>query len=126
MKLSPGVNLSTFFRAAFARADPKSAKKTDNLTVFLYFLGSVPAKAACKTLIKSTPGDEIWLSFVAFPHDMSYFLLNTNNTNGISSTDVALYEKEIILRDKESAPCKFYSDQVILYCNFYKIKITSK
>jgi len=61
------------------------------------------------------PGDEMWLSFVAFPHDMSYFLLNMNNANGISATDLSLLEKEIILRDKESAPCKFYSEQVILY-----------
>ena len=59
------------------------------------------------------PGDEMWLSFVAFPHDMSYFLLSVNNSNGISSTDVALLEKEIVLRNKDSAPCKFYNEQVI-------------
>jgi len=89
-------------------------------------LESALVKAVRKMLMNPTSGDEIWLSFVAFPHDMSYFLLNTNNANGVSSTDVALYEKEIILRNKESAPCEFYSDQVILYCNLFKIKIISR
>jgi hypothetical protein len=60
------------------------------------------------------PGDEIWLSFVSFPNDMSYFLLNVNNTNGIASTDLAIVEKEIVLQDKPSSPCKFYNGQVIL------------
>ena len=36
--------------------DPKCAKKTDNLTVFFALLGSTCAKAARKTLMKSTPG----------------------------------------------------------------------
>jgi len=34
-KLSPGVNFTNVLRAAFMRSDPKSAKKTDNWTVFL-------------------------------------------------------------------------------------------
>jgi len=33
----PGVNFIDVLRAAFTCADPKSAKNTDNLTVFLRF-----------------------------------------------------------------------------------------
>jgi len=36
----------TCIRAAFAGTDPKSAKKTDNLTVFFALLGSGDVKAA--------------------------------------------------------------------------------
>jgi len=38
--LTPGVNLINILRAAFMRADPESAKKTDNLTISLSLLGS--------------------------------------------------------------------------------------
>jgi len=51
MKLTPWV-----LRAAFMHADPESAKKTDNLTVFFALLGSARAKAARRTLMKLTPG----------------------------------------------------------------------
>ncbi len=33
----PGVNFINVTRAAFAHTDPKSVKKTDNMTVFLHF-----------------------------------------------------------------------------------------
>ncbi len=51
-----GVNFINIIQAAFARADPKSAKKTDNLTVFFAISGSTHAKAARRMLIKLTPG----------------------------------------------------------------------
>jgi len=41
---------------AFTHADPKSVKKTDNLTVFFTTLGSVYVKALCKMLMKLTLG----------------------------------------------------------------------
>jgi hypothetical protein len=41
-----GVNFIKVLLAAFTRADHKSAKKTENLTVFLALLGSGHAKAA--------------------------------------------------------------------------------
>jgi len=43
VKLSPGVNFIKVPQAAFARADPKSAKNSDNFTVFLHFwdMGSI-------------------------------------------------------------------------------------
>ncbi len=41
--------------AAFARADPKSTKKTDNLTIFVAHLGFVCVKAAHRMLVKWTP-----------------------------------------------------------------------
>ena len=59
------------------------------------------------------PGDEIWLSFTAFPFDSSYFRLEVNNRDEMSSTDLAITEKEIVFRHKESSPCKYYNDQVI-------------
>jgi len=37
-------------------ADPKSVKKTDSLTVFFTLLGLASVKAACKMLVKLTPG----------------------------------------------------------------------
>ena len=39
-------------------ADPKSAKKLLNLTVFIALLGSARIKAACRTLVKLTPNVE--------------------------------------------------------------------
>jgi len=36
-------------------ADPKSAKKTDSLTVFFALLGYISVKASRKTLMKLTP-----------------------------------------------------------------------
>jgi len=48
----PGVNFTNVLRAAFTRADPKSAKKLLNLTVFFALLGSACVKAACRTLMK--------------------------------------------------------------------------
>ncbi len=46
------VNFINVLQAAFTLTDPKSAKKTDNLTVFFALLGSSGAKAACKMLEK--------------------------------------------------------------------------
>ena len=51
----PGFNFTNILRAAFTRADPKSAKKQLNLTVFFALLGSARVKAACRTLVKLTP-----------------------------------------------------------------------
>jgi len=43
-----------FMHAAFMLADPKGAKKTDNLTVFFAPLGSAHLKAASRTVMKLT------------------------------------------------------------------------
>ncbi len=51
-----GVNIINVLPAAFVRTDHESAKKADNLTVFFALLGSAHAKAACKMLMKLTPG----------------------------------------------------------------------
>jgi len=53
--ITPWVNINNVLRATFACADTKIAKNTDDLTVFFALLGSVSAKAACKTLVKLTP-----------------------------------------------------------------------
>jgi len=45
MKLTPGVNLTNILEAAFTRADPKSAKKMVNLTVFLGAFGICARKS---------------------------------------------------------------------------------
>jgi len=56
VKLTPGVNFTNILHKAFTRADPKSAKKTEEgLNVFFVLLGSTHIKAACK--MKLTPGD---------------------------------------------------------------------
>ncbi len=54
--LPPGVNFINVLGAAFTRADPKSAKKDTQVVNFFALLGSVPVKAARKTLMKLTPG----------------------------------------------------------------------
>jgi hypothetical protein len=63
------------------------------------------------------PGDEIWLSFLAFPEDMAYFKLDVNNSDGISTTDIIVSENEIISLDKTNAPCKSYTDKVKFITN---------
>ena len=55
MKSTPGVNFTNVLRAAFTRADLKSAIKLLNLTVFFAILGSTCVKAPCRTLVKLTP-----------------------------------------------------------------------
>jgi len=55
MKLTAGVNFINVLLEAFRLEDPKSAKKTDNLTVFFALLGSASIKAASRTLMKLTP-----------------------------------------------------------------------
>ena len=52
------------------------------------------------------------MSFLGFPQDIAYFRLDVNNTDGMTSTDLSVSEKEIVLRDKENAPCKSYDDQL--------------
>jgi len=64
---SSKVNFINVLGAAFTCADPKSAKKTYNLTVFIALLGYVQVKAARKMLVKSTPqsqGDQFHHHFV--------------------------------------------------------------
>jgi len=56
MKLTPGVNFINVLWVAFALADPKSVKKTDNFTVFFALLGSLCVKAVRRMLMKLTTG----------------------------------------------------------------------
>jgi len=53
-----GVDFTNILRAAFTCADPKSAKKTVKLNSFIALLVSAHVKAACKTLVKLTLGEE--------------------------------------------------------------------
>jgi len=56
IRVSPYVKFTNILRAAFIRADPKSAKKTVMFNQCLFaLLGSLRIKAARKTLVKSTP-----------------------------------------------------------------------
>ena len=54
VKSSLGVNFTNVLRAAFTHANPKSAKKLLNLTVFFALLGSEQIKAAHRMLVKLT------------------------------------------------------------------------
>ncbi len=47
INVQPGVNFTNILHTAFTCADLKSAKKTDDLTVFFALLGSVCLKAVC-------------------------------------------------------------------------------
>jgi len=48
-------DFTNILREAFTQTDPKSAKKTDGLTVFFVLLGSARIKGFRKMLVKSTP-----------------------------------------------------------------------
>ena len=61
-----------------------------------------------------SPGDEIWLSFLAFPFQLVYFRLNSNNSDGIKTTDVTISENEIVTLDKEGSTCKSYMEKARL------------
>jgi hypothetical protein len=50
-----GVTFTNILQAAFSRADPKNAKKTDRLSVLCALLGSARVKAALRMLMKLTP-----------------------------------------------------------------------
>ncbi len=50
------INFINILRAAFTPADPKSAKETVKLAVFIALQGSAPAKVTDRMLMKSTPG----------------------------------------------------------------------
>ena len=56
MKLTLGVNFTNILWAAVTHANPKSAIKLHNLTVFFALLGSARLKAVCKMLVKLTFG----------------------------------------------------------------------
>jgi len=51
----PGVNFTIILLQAFTSTDPKSAKKTDNLTVFFALLVSALINALSITLVKLIP-----------------------------------------------------------------------
>ena len=55
VKMTRGVNFNNVLPAAFTLADPKSAKKQLDLTVFFALLGSACVKAAHIMLMKLTP-----------------------------------------------------------------------
>ena len=57
-EIRSGVNFTNVLQAAFTLADPKSAIKLLNLSVFFALLGSGRIKAARRTLVKLTPGDK--------------------------------------------------------------------
>ena len=56
VKSTPSVNFINILRATIVRADSESAKNALKSLVFFALLGSTRVKAACKTLIKLTPG----------------------------------------------------------------------
>ena len=53
-----GVNFTNVLQAAFTLADPESAKKLLDLTVFLALMGSAHVKAARRTLMKLNLGEK--------------------------------------------------------------------
>ncbi len=66
MKPTPGVNFFNILHTAFALVDPKSVKKIDNLTVFFTLLGSASVKAVRRTLMKLSPGVQLFIWSVSF------------------------------------------------------------
>ena len=63
LSLLPGVNFTNVLQASFMRADPKSATKLINLTVFFALLGSARLKATRRLLVKLTPGQKMpWVA----------------------------------------------------------------
>jgi hypothetical protein len=64
--LCTGVNFINISRAAFTRIDPKSTKKTNNLTVFFVLFGSAFVKTSHKTLVKLTPAQSQKLAMLYY------------------------------------------------------------
>jgi len=60
---TPGVDFINILLEAFTRADPKSEKTSQVVSLFV-LLGSVCIKAARKMLVKSTPGIDYLGNFV--------------------------------------------------------------
>jgi len=56
MRSRSGINFINILRAAFTNPDPKSAKKSDDMTLFFVLLGSAHVIAVGKNLVKLTPG----------------------------------------------------------------------
>ncbi len=56
VKSTPGLNFINVLRTAFTRVDPKSVRIQSNPQYLFTLLGSTCAKAARRTLMKSTPG----------------------------------------------------------------------
>ncbi len=54
IKLTQGVSFTNMFTRSFYARRSRKSKKTDDLTVFLMFLGTAHAKAARKMLMKLT------------------------------------------------------------------------
>jgi len=73
---------TNILRLAFTRADPKSAIKTDNLTIFFALLGSARVKDERKMLAKLTPIVKTCLYF-NLRLDYKYF---RPNVLGVQST----------------------------------------
>ncbi len=71
-------------------ADPKSAKKTDNLTIFFALLGSARVKAAQRTLMKLIPGIQLFI-----PRFSSVLLCQFPFSNKTSST-IKLQAQKIV------------------------------
>ncbi len=59
VKLTPGLNFINVLRTAFMCVDPRSVRIQSNPQYLFTLLGSTCAKAARKTLMKSTPGLQI-------------------------------------------------------------------
>ncbi len=57
VKKRSGVNFTNIFCTSSTPADPKSAKKTNNMTVFFVLLGSAGIKDARKMMVKLTMRD---------------------------------------------------------------------
>jgi hypothetical protein len=72
----------TVYVAAFTGADPKSAKKTDNLTVFFVLLGSACVKARRKMMVTLTPCDKENMHFVVknFPNPVVEWFFFDNDS----------------------------------------------
>ena len=61
------------------------------------------------------PGDEMWMSYIAFPFGLTYLRLDVNNSDGMASTDLTIAETDIVLLDTPSIPCKSYIEQVLKF-----------
>ena len=72
------VDFINVLSAAFTLADPKSAKKLLDLTVFFALLGYASVKSACRILMKLAPGN-VTISIFFFPTEQ----YETNRVNYI-------------------------------------------
>jgi len=103
------VSISSMFKHSYMRSDPKSTKKTYNLTNYFVVLGSSRVKAAHKMLMKLTPGRSrfftgIFLQLIRRSNSQ----LNRSEISTATAKSSDKFEKKSCSGSFVKTTCKFF------------------